>query len=317
LIAEIKETEWEWQVENFVLPGERNLISIRYRNASQANTQMYRVTLDEWREFQRMPVKKQREFIAGKPVFRSDTFALEDPVDYQWHRTEVVSAPLDAGLYLVVLDKAVADEMQYGISFSWIHASDIDMINRPGKKGVDVWVVDRKSSCPVAGAKVKVWKNEYRNQTKSDTPTIHTTDKYGQARFSTARDAWYEIVAESDKSTTMPREVYRQDNREPEGYDRTVLFTDRNLYRPGQTVYFKGIHLKHNENNIPAIVAGKQAELILRDANAQDVARLKVRSNEFGAFHGAFTLPQGLLNGRFSIADQRGGTVPLISGGGV
>jgi hypothetical protein len=306
LIAEIKETEWEWQVENFVLPGERNLISIRYRNASQANTQMYRVTLDEWREFQRMPVKKQREFIAGKPVFRSDTFALEDPVDYQWHRTEVVSAPLDAGLYLVVLDKAVADEMQYGISFSWIHASDIDMINRPGKKGVDVWVVDRKSSCPVAGAKVKVWKNEYRNQTKSDTPTIHTTDKYGQARFSTARDAWYEIVAESDKSTTMPREVYRQDNREPEGYDRTVLFTDRNLYRPGQTVYFKGIHLKHNENNIPAIVAGKQAELILRDANAQDVARLKVRSNEFGAFHGAFTLPQGLLNGRFSIADQRG-----------
>jgi uncharacterized protein YfaS (alpha-2-macroglobulin family) len=85
----------------------------------------------------------------------------------------------------------------------------------------------------------------------------------------------------------------------------TYLFTDRSIYRPGQTIYFKGIVLRREKNAANSkIMPAYNTTILLNDANGQKVNEIKVTTNEFGSFNGSFKLPEGLLNGNFSLYDQ-------------
>ena len=87
---------------------------------------------------------------------------------------------------------------------------------------------------------------------------------------------------------------------------KIFFFTDRSIYRPGQLVFFKGIVItpeQGSKNN--KIRADYSTTVYLRDANAQNVDSIKVTTNEFGSFSGKFQLPQGTLNGQFTIFTKK------------
>ena len=89
---------------------------------------------------------------------------------------------------------------------------------------------------------------------------------------------------------------------------KSFFFTDRAIYRPGQTVYFKGIILeiqrKREERN--RILKHHNTTVILKDVNHQEVTRINLITNEYGTFSGSFQLPTGLLNGVMTISDGYG-----------
>ncbi|HVK98067.1 MAG TPA: alpha-2-macroglobulin family protein, partial [Flavisolibacter sp.] len=84
---------------------------------------------------------------------------------------------------------------------------------------------------------------------------------------------------------------------------RTFFFTDRSLYRPGQTVYFKGLVVT-NKNEKNDVAANFSTTIFLRNANHELVDSLKMTTNSFGSFNGTFSLPQNVLNGHFTITDK-------------
>jgi uncharacterized protein YfaS (alpha-2-macroglobulin family) len=76
-------------------------------------------------------------------------------------------------------------------------------------------------------------------------------------------------------------------------------FTDRAIYRPGQTVYFKVINTQRDKD-IESVVAGLKQKITLTDTNGQEVSSQTFTTNEFGSYHGSFVLPKGKLNGTLS-----------------
>src|SRR5690606_4042902 len=79
--------------------------------------------------------------------------------------------------------------------------------------------------------------------------------------------------------------------------EETALFLDRQIYRPGQTIYFKGIKFINSSEN-PKVCEGDEVEVMFR--NSQIVfERVKLKTNEFGTFSGSFSIPQNLLNGSY------------------
>jgi uncharacterized protein YfaS (alpha-2-macroglobulin family) len=91
----------------------------------------------------------------------------------------------------------------------------------------------------------------------------------------------------------------------PEDGPTSFLFTDRSIYRPGQTVYFKGIVIQTQKNaQKSTVVPNFNTTVILHDANYQKVGQLSVVTNEYGSYHGSFTLPTGGMNGQFSMEDS-------------
>src|SRR5690554_5856436 len=79
------------------------------------------------------------------------------------------------------------------------------------------------------------------------------------------------------------------------------LFTDRTIYRPGQEVHFKGIlYLKEKQGN--SVLTNKSFQAILIDDNRDEINRIFVTTNKFGAFSGTFSLPKSIATGEFSIS---------------
>jgi hypothetical protein len=86
---------------------------------------------------------------------------------------------------------------------------------------------------------------------------------------------------------------------------RLMLFTDRSIYRPGQTVYVKGIAYAQ-QGDSTRVTPNSKSTLSLRDVNYQEVGSKQVTTNEYGSFNTSFVLPSSCLNGIFSIRTSRG-----------
>ena len=83
------------------------------------------------------------------------------------------------------------------------------------------------------------------------------------------------------------------------------LFTDRVLYRPGQVVHVSGVAYEQSGDSV-RVFSRVHNDVVLRDANRQEVGKISLATDEFGAFHGDFVLPEVLLPGEFEISVQDG-----------
>src|SRR5262249_30628870 len=74
------------------------------------------------------------------------------------------------------------------------------------------------------------------------------------------------------------------------------------LYRPGQTIQFKGIcvAVDQNQDNYKTI-KGRDVTVVFQDVNAKEIERLKLRSNDYGSISGSVTAPRDRLMGRMTI----------------
>ncbi|UOQ75071.1 MG2 domain-containing protein [Hymenobacter cellulosilyticus] len=78
------------------------------------------------------------------------------------------------------------------------------------------------------------------------------------------------------------------------------------MYRPGQTLYFKGI-LTETRAGKSQLLTRQAISVRLIDVNGQTVQTLPFTTSEFGSFHGTVVLPTGLLNGEMSLQTDEGG----------
>src|ERR1019366_5592167 len=79
-------------------------------------------------------------------------------------------------------------------------------------------------------------------------------------------------------------------------------FTDRAIYRPGQTIQYKGICLAVDlaRDNYQTL-KGEPVTVVFSDANGKEVARQNQRANDYGSFSGSFTAPRDRLMGQMSL----------------
>ncbi|MGD9099566.1 MAG: Ig-like domain-containing protein, partial [Anaerolineae bacterium] len=79
------------------------------------------------------------------------------------------------------------------------------------------------------------------------------------------------------------------------------IYTDRPIYRPGQTVFFKGI-LRHDDDAaLSPLAQGLTVTTRIRDARNNVVQTLGLTTNHFGTVHGEFELAQGAMLGEYAV----------------
>ena len=168
-------------------------------------------------------------------------------------------------------------------------------------------VVNATDGQPIAGAKIELYDQWYGFNMKKDKRTVHarlTTDENGEAYFKNV-DGNILISTNNDKFTPA-RGIYLSRDRYYERKDDKIehqLFTDRSIYRPGQTVHASAISYIVKKG-LDASVPGKSMELnfILRDPNWKQVAEQKATTDEYGTASVDFELPKEGKTGQYSIS---------------
>lgn len=295
-------------------------IKVHYKNVTKAYFRVVpanyldRLKAARWRP-EHLTEPEAKALLNQKPALE---FSHELPPtgDYK-ARTEVIPARggLKPGFYFLV----VSHDEAFGatnntVSYTDFWVTDLALVSRHdyAKAQVAGLITDNRTGAPIEGAKVQVWTRPNNNEGFTAGAT-GTTDKNGLYAVPAAdQRASIAFVTYKDQQFVSAGEwhAYAQPHAD-RWHEQTVFFTDRALYRPGQTVHFKGIAIKfHYGTDSYEVVPNRDVEVVFSDVNGKEVARHKTRSNDYGSFSGSFIAPRDRLTGQMSLrtADGNGGT---------
>ena len=298
------------QTEKVNIPKQPFRTLVQYKNVQTLYLRVIKTSREELKKFDRRDYDKNWEaYIALKPV-KSWSINLPNLQDYQQHAAEIKIDGLENGMYLILasIDKnfslsknIIAKQVTYISNISYIHTNNDDY-----------YVLNRDNGQPLANAQVQVWQSVYdynSNRYEEKKMEKYTTDKNGYFKISKpgeSRNYLLQVTYGSDELFLDDNIYsYNYNSYEPVFKPRTFLFTDRSIYRPGQILYFKGIVISTHKDVIKSsVLPNFKTTLILNDANGQKSAELKVTTNEYGSYNGSFRLPEGVMNGEFSLYDS-------------
>ena len=162
-------------------------------------------------------------------------------------------------------------------------------------------VVSATTGQPIANAHLRI--EEYVSYNKYDISNVRT-DAQGEYLYKSKHNGRCEVFAYTDSDKACPemnvanRYRYYVDNYDPE---RTDVFTDRAIYRPGQTVHAAAMVYTVTDGYKHAVLQGKRMTFYLLDANRKEVKQLTATTDEYGVAAVDFTLPTTGLTGGYSI----------------
>jgi uncharacterized protein YfaS (alpha-2-macroglobulin family) len=290
-------------------------IDVHYKNLAEVHFRVVRANWTERLNRRGQPPgwldeEETKALLKEKPV-REWEAKLPATLDYR-ERDEDVAVPQDLppGFYFLIASANGAfSEKDNVVAFADFWVSNLALVMRTewGRGKVEGFVLEANSGEPIAGAEVQTWVQEDRFKKGPSAKT----DANGF--FSMEPREGRAVLAQAtfkDQQLVTANMYYNQRyNRNADTVRQTVFFTDRSLYRPGQTIQFKGVCLSTDRDRDKyRVLDGIGVTVIFQDANGKPIAKQDFRTNDYGSFSGSFTAPSQGLMGRMSLVVQ--GTPP-------
>ena len=310
-------------VDNAVLPDKPILVNVSYKNISQIYARIIPVNFVEAMNYNNNYMDRKEEYLDWysklynkQKSSQEIKIRLPDDGDYQLHVTEIALPRLKTGYYLIITSNdSLFNINSTVLSENRLWVSSLSYFTNTENKyfKTRLHVLNRETGLPISGVVIKPYKRIFDR--KKNTQRIEFIDKefhtnqLGQAVISNEDITGSEPILfllqqgqdqYSDFSSHFFADIQSKDE-EP----RTSLFLDRGIYRPGQTVYFKGLVMKFSAEGTPSVVDKHRQTLFLKNSANETLAELEVVSNKFGSFTGSFLMPANILTGQVMILSDK------------
>ncbi len=312
LLARITAKEFDVRAESVVPPQRPSTLVVRYRNVPALHFRVVREdfeTLLKGREAESLFWTRDetvKGILAREPA--AQWSASLPPADDYKDREALVEMPaLEPGYYRILAGydgNFAARKNKIQVASIWV--SELGIVSGGLGAGIDGTIVRAATGDPVAQARISLYQWDYNGSVlraggsavsdETGAFSLPVPERYGN-RILVVRDPQGRLLAETRVESSSPRRI--------DPYQQTVFFTDRSIYRPGQTIYFKGLCLSVDRANNDYRRLAKQAvRVVFQDANRQEIAALNLVSNDFGSLSGSFTAPADRLTGAMTITTE-------------
>ncbi|MEQ1746064.1 MAG: alpha-2-macroglobulin family protein [Saprospiraceae bacterium] len=305
LLFDLRREEIGLETEHIGLPGKPLLVSMTYKNVKKIWAKVVQVPNDPL-VFEQVEWENRLAYLNGLPAVQQRTWDIRDAGDYRQHRTEIKLDPLPVGRYFVLVSSSGDFAgTTHPACFTAFVCSGLAVVSFDQNGDQQFAVVNRETGSPIAGVRGEFFESKWdrnvrRNVRNRIAQEISDQNGFFKPDIDTRRG--FNVRLSREQDTLWLDEFFNNYRNEPRQPNReTLFFTDRSLYRPGQTVYFKGMLLLRNEKEMPAIIPNTDVTVRFLDANSQEKGRLKLRTNEYGTFNGAFQAPASGLTGQMRI----------------
>jgi hypothetical protein len=299
LLSTIYSPSLSIQHQDLIIPNKPHRGVVSYQNVDNAAMSFIKVRFDHHRNqgfrdsLYRSELKNAQK--ENRIAFYKE-FKLRYSNDTYSHTYEYDAKGLAAGTYLVILEANQEDSKS--ISGSYMTVSQMSLFKRAAGNQVEIQILDRKTGKPMENIQIaaSIREGVYRNRGK--------TNPEGKLSFVANKDQRRFDIKAAFKDDVLTTKLYHYEQGIQEFTEdlevKTFLYLDRAIYRPGQTVYYKGIAIS-KKGDLSKVVVGEEFEVIVEDANGEEVFNTKATTNEYGSFHGEFTLPKEVLTGEFTM----------------
>ena len=229
--------------------------------------------------------------------------------DYQNHSFEEIAQPetgLPNGQYIIIVspEKQLTSNSEH-FGWSTLQVTSIAYAVQHNQRGGEskIYVKNRTTGKPIPNAKITV--SSPNNRNGNFRQQTYTANAQGVANINLPQRGYYNlelsIKANGEEALFNRFSVYNYREQEARWNNRALVFTDRSIYRPGQTVYFKALALETNGKE-SKILPNQQVTVEFRDVNGEEIEQLSLRTNEYGSLQGNFVIPRGRLLGNYQIS---------------
>ncbi len=287
-------------------------VEIQARNISRLDYELYRLDLPMY-----FTALKEGGITFGDPVPRGVRLLQDSQlVPAAPNVNQVVSitlqdAPLPPGVYMLFVDTPDDDR---GRMARMVIVRDIELVLKSSPGEAFVWAVNLSDGQPAGGVVITVLSESGASLATGQTDAqgivtitgLPREDPFARIFVQTGDPAArpFGLTANSWSNGTQPYEFGIGLDFTPPEF-RTYLYTERPIYRPGQTVFFRGVTRRISEGRyqLPEFAA---VDATLISSRGDQVGALTLPLSDFGTFEGAFTLSPEAPLGPYSIETDHG-----------
>ncbi|MFC4263540.1 alpha-2-macroglobulin [Ferruginibacter yonginensis] len=311
LIAQIDQPNISFQIEEVNVPNQAFRALLTFKNVTTIYCKIIKTNKEQVSLFRGEDEQMKWQKLVNLPALKSWTVTIPAQNDYQMHGAEIKVDGLPAGVYYLVTSLKPDFSLSDNILNSAV--TNVSSISYFSNNNNELYVLNRTTGAPIEKATVQIYNSIYDSKTSTyqlQKNKSYITDKNGYVKLAVDKNynnQRIEINYNNEQLFTDDYFYLSQYN----SYNKVVaqkssfLFTDRAIYRPGQTLFFKGIMIGTDTLGKNAqVLPNQKTTVVLYDNNQQKVARLNLITNNYGSYNGSFSIPQGLLNGQFYLQDS-------------
>lgn len=317
LIENIKQPSLEITTDYATIIGKPSLVLANYQNVPKIYLRLLKMDPETNRTLQEKGLQTQLEKYQSIKPEKSWELELPDDGDFRKHSVEIKIPAMPSGYYVLLTSSDASFPAKSAVVTSngfWV--SNISYLSRNDNKGTnEIRILNRETGQALARVKVQAFYRNYDSNSRMfDTIAgdVFISDQAGLVsippKSNDQRHNQFYLVIQSKEDQFITENYfssYSYQEHEPQTYTQTHFFTDRAIYRPGQTIYFKGIVLERKGDDVK-IKTNFKTKVTLYDTNGQVVSKQNYTTNDFGSFAGSFVAPQGVLTGNMDIRCETG-----------
>jgi uncharacterized protein YfaS (alpha-2-macroglobulin family) len=317
LIHEIEAPSGQVTTERVWSPSQTRM-DVSYKNVRKVYFRLIRIDAEErLRAGKYAPGQapwQDRDAIRAQKPIRAWEAELAPTPD---SKRRVVSLPIPEDLpfgphYLIASFNPEFSDQGNAISVAEVNISRLAIVLRTnyGDGYLAGMVLENESGRPIEGADVIAWVPvAQRSEPTFRALPVVKTDAKGIFQIQAQENLQHILQVRKGSDHLFADEQVWQERTDssPTPFQRTFLFTDRAIYRPGQTISFKGVCLQADQAEAKyQTIPRTNVRIALRDMNGEEVESQALTTNERGSFHGSFTAPTGRGTGSFTLSMTMG-----------
>jgi len=312
IIKRIEEPQINIRLNSVQLPNEAIPVVLEYKNTIAPYYRIVKVEEKELGKLNGMQKEDLLKKLNKKMSVAEQELTLPAETDYRQHSTLIALPALEKGIYYLTATTKRDIKSEDKTLVLNFQVSSLGFITDQKDDKMTVVTMDRKTGKTVEGVTVELYRREWDYKSREYKTIIIATeksDRNGKVKLENQIDNSFSINLRRGDDNLLSSNyfrLYQPYKNNSETYS-TTLFTDRAIYRPGQTVYFQGIVVR-KQGDDQTLVNGYSENVSFRDANWQEISSAKFTTDEYGAFSGSFVIPTDRLNGVFHLNAKQGST---------
>jgi TonB-dependent SusC/RagA subfamily outer membrane receptor len=280
------------QTQKYLIPGKPSLAKVDFKNIDTLRVKIYKVKMAEV-----SPALYRNDlanYIKGRKAIKQQEYILPRKEGYFEWSTEIMIPALEKGTYIITFSEAAPDDTN-NCAIVAIQATKTLLVQQILNRTYIYQTLDAETGEPVKGAIAYLPKKNLSDKDGNIIIPGLKKDESNKLQNIT-------VIHEGDTLSNTFRQHYYDYPYDAEDINaRVQLYLDRAIYRPGQTVYFKGIVVQEI-NGTYSTVNNIYVTVLVEAPSGDEIKKLRLKVNEFGSFSGEFILPAGGMTGEFRIS---------------
>lgn len=308
MIVHIETKKLNFEAEDVVPPKGTIPVLVSYKNVDMVYLKIHKINIASSKVQRHINDRNlvYRNLLAKAQLIKQQKIELPKTDNYLMYSTELLLDALPVGLYIISISADSAFNSEKAIvAYSIIHSSNIAYVKRQGQMGEAAYfIANRISGVPLKGIKAQIVYKHFDYRTRSQLVENGETlfsDNNGKVIINSnieKSNRGFVLELTHNGDTLETGNAYTRKPTEKKTQTKVHLFTDRVIYRPGQTVYFKGLVIQKTGSELPVIATNHKTKVLFKDVHWKQVAELELTTNKYGTFSGLFTIPTATLNGK-------------------